>query len=76
MLMGRLSIQRERIKDLMLDGNWRTLNQISDETGDPSPSVSAQLRHLRKPRFGGFRVDRRYLERGLYQYRVTKGVGK
>jgi hypothetical protein len=42
-------------------------------TGAPPASVSAQLRHLRKPRFGGFTVEKRYLRDGLYTYRVTDG---
>lgn len=54
-----LSIQFERIKRLMLDGKPRTLAEISAKTGDPQSSVSAQLRHARKPRFGSYRVERR-----------------
>lgn len=42
--------------------------------GDPAASVSAQLRHLRKPRFGGFVVEKRPRgdrERGLWEYRLA-----
>lgn len=66
----RLAPQHERIRDLMLDGEWRTLDQIAEATNDPVASVSAQLRHLRKPRFGSYRVDRRHVGAGLYEYRV------
>ncbi len=69
----RLSNQHFRIKALMLDHKWRTLQQISDATGDPVASVSAQLRHLRKKRFGEFRVERRSTgnrNTGLFEYRV------
>ena len=38
---------------------WHTLGEISSATGYAEPSVSAQLRHLRKPRFGGYRVIKR-----------------
>jgi|SRR5262252_2522553 len=71
----RLAGQMQRVFDLMIDGNWRTLSEISDATGDPAASVSAQLRHLRKPRFGSFVVDRRARgdrARGLFEYRLTK----
>lgn len=68
----RLAPQHERIRDLMLDGQWRTLEQIADATHDPVASVSAQLRHLRKPRFGAYLVDRRYEGDGLYVYRVRR----
>src|SRR4051812_44718126 len=50
----RLTKQLGRIHGLMRDGIWRTLDEIASSTGDPAASVSAQLRHLRKPRFGGF----------------------
>lgn len=66
----RLRNQLQRIWTLMRDGRWRTLPAIATATGDPEPSISAQLRHLRKPRFGGHTVERRYVGHGLYEYRV------
>jgi len=66
----RLTSQHERLRSLMKDGKWRTLGGIAAETGDPEASMSAQLRHLRKKRFGGHVVERRHLEHGLYEYRV------
>lgn len=70
---ARLTGQIERIRDLMLDGDWRTLGEIAASTRDPESSVSAQLRHLRKKRFGSYVVDKRRRgepKRGLYEYRV------
>ena len=67
---ARLSSQYRRIFDLMKDGRWRTLGVIEDVTGDPPASISAQLRHMRKERFGGHKVERRYLFEGLYEYRL------
>ena len=67
---SRLSLQHERVRNLMLDGAWRTLDEIALATRDPPASVSAQLRHLRKPRFGGYRVDKSYRGNGLYIYRL------
>lgn len=67
----RLDGQRARIRTLMLDGKWRTLAAIAEATGDPQSSVSAQLRHLRKPRFGSHVVDKRHVGGGLFEYRVT-----
>lgn len=66
----RLNRQARTVFVIMRDGNWRTLGQIADMTGEPEASVSARLRDLRKPRFGGFQVDREYVEKGLWQYRV------
>lgn len=70
---GRLTKQHERIRVLMLDGAWRTLSEIADATGDPVASISAQLRHLRKPRFGSHIVERRARadrSAGLFEYRI------
>lgn len=66
----RLTGQLKRVFDLMADGQWRTLRQIADQTGDPEASVSAQLRHLRKPRFGAHQVERRHVEGGLFEYQL------
>lgn len=71
----RLRGQQLAIWELMRDGKFRTLRQISDATGAPEASISAQLRHLRKPRFGAFNVEKVHLGEGLYQYRVSSGTG-
>lgn len=67
----RLMAQQIRILDLMRDGAWRTLQEIADVTGDPTPSISAQLRHLRKRKFGSHVVEKRHVGNGLYQYRIV-----
>lgn len=68
----RLRLQLGRVWNLMRDGQWRTLFQISDATGDPQTSISAQLRHLRKPRFGGYVIEKRRQTAlgGTYEYRL------
>lgn len=69
----RLQKQHDRIKNIMLDGAWRTLDEIALITGDPPASISAQLRHLRKPRFGAFTIEKRRrgeFRLGLYEYRL------
>lgn len=71
---SRLSKQLARVRDAMLDGKWRTFSEISLITLDPEPSISAQLRHLRRPEFGGYNVDKRKLSSGLWEYRVTEGA--
>lgn len=70
----RLKGQMLRIVKLMIDGEWRTLNEINEDTGDPPASISAQLRHLRKKRFGGNIVDKRRRDddtRGLWEYHLS-----
>lgn len=69
----RLTKQIKRVFDLMKDGKFRTLGEIESITGDPQASLSAQLRNLRKDRFGAHTVnkqirgDRKY---GLYEYKL------
>jgi mRNA-degrading endonuclease YafQ of YafQ-DinJ toxin-antitoxin module len=70
---ARLTGQIKRIWDCMVDSEWRTLGEISDVTGDPQASISAQLRHLRKKRFGSHDVQKRTRgdrEHGLFEYRL------
>ena len=70
----RLSAQYRRIFDLMSDGQYRTLSEIAAQTGFPEASISAQLRHMRKRRFGGHQVSKEYLGRGLYSYSLQVQV--
>ncbi|HVY65919.1 MAG TPA: hypothetical protein VHH11_13945 [Gammaproteobacteria bacterium] len=74
----RLGAQMARVRALLLDGRWRTLAEIAVATGDPEASVSARVRDLRKPRFGGYDVQRRRrpgLEaRGVWEYRLADGA--
>ncbi len=76
----RLKTQQDRIKAVMSDQQWRTLEQIAKLTGDHEASISAQLRHLRKIKFGAYIVERRpHGDRafGLFEYRVVEnGNGK
>ena len=66
----RLATQIGRIFVVMVDEEWRTLDQISRLCNAPHASVSAQLRNLRKPKFGGHTVNRRHLADGLYEYQL------
>ncbi len=65
----RLSDQARRVFDLMKDGAFRSLADISYVTGDPEASISARLRDLRA---AGYTVNRRYIQRGLWHYSVTR----
>ena len=72
----RLSSQFLRIRRLMMDNQhtWLTLGEIEDSLGYPQASISAQLRHMRKRRFGSFVVQKRRRgegRQGLWEYRVV-----
>lgn len=68
----RLSTQLEKIKSYISDGEWYSLDNISAATNSPHSSVSAQLRNMRKPRFGGCIIEKQYMGNGLYHYRLNK----
>jgi hypothetical protein len=69
----RLRGQILRVYDLMKDGEWRSLSEIESLIGDPPASISAQLRHLRKKRFGSHTVSKRARgdrHLGLFEYQL------
>ena len=55
--------QRDVLCDVMLSARqcetWLTLDELSKLTHYPPASISAQLRHLRKPEFGGYAMEKR-----------------
>ena len=69
---GRLQAQLNRVKRYALVNGWFTLREVAFSLNVPEASVSARLRDLRKPKFGGYTVERKYVERGLWAYRVTR----
>jgi hypothetical protein len=79
--------QLAAIRDFMLEaagrGSWHTLDEIAGTTEFGEASVSAQLRHLRKPRHGRYRVEKRRRrngetesgrEMGLWEYQVLQPI--
>lgn len=60
--------QRDVLCDVMLSASqcetWLTLEELAKLTDYPPASISAQLRHLRKPEFGGFEVRKRQRKPG------------
>jgi hypothetical protein len=58
----RLNRQQRLVFEIMRDGKWRTLAEIAALARAPEASVSARLRDLRKPRFGGAEVQRMALD--------------
>jgi len=69
----RLTGQCLRVFSVMRDARFRTLAEISAITGDPEASISAQLRHFRKRRFGAHTVNKRCRgerKNGLFEYQL------
>lgn len=66
--------QTIRVKRIMNDGKWHTLQELHKKTKDPETSISARLRDLRKPTNGGYQVEKRRVnggKTGPYEYRLV-----
>lgn len=82
--LWRSRTQREVLRDVMLSANecdaWLTLDELAAMTRYPAASISAQLRHLKKPQFGNYDVEKQlrtaaHLEDGqgaVWEYRLTR----
>ena len=79
--------QREVLCDVMLSAaqcaTWLTLQELTLLTHYGEASISAQLRHLRKPQFGGYVVEKRQRDVDavvrkevgvVWEYKLRRGV--
>jgi hypothetical protein len=72
----RLTTQLERVKAYLSTHQWYTLAEIEAYTGYPQASISSQMRHLRKPKFGGYLVTKRRRTTGTWEYRLMPREGQ
>lgn len=83
----RLTSQLDRVREFMLIGSdyrkndlwgYMTLSDIAGLLCYPESSVSARLRDLRKPKFGGYIVELRRKQgcKGTWEYRVLRPPSK
>src|SRR6267154_4800194 len=60
--LRRVRTQRDVVRDVMLSANecgaWLTLAELGAMTRYPETSISAQLRHLKKPQFGNYELEK------------------
>lgn len=71
---ARLDGQLQRVRSIVSDGEWHTLEQIAAMAEAPHASVSARLRDLRKPKFGAHTIERKRIDdgaTGLHVYRMV-----
>ena len=67
----RLAKQLQSVFSLMNDKEWHTIPELAYVLRAPEASISARLRDLRKSKFGAHIVEREYVIRGLWKYRVA-----
>lgn len=63
--------QIDRVMLAIKDGQWKTLEEVSEITGDTTPSISARLRDLRKKKFGGHTILKRKVNDNLFEYKIV-----
>ena len=82
----RVRTERDVVRDVMLSANecgaWLTLAELGAMTRYPETSISAQLRHLKKPQFGNYELEKMPRTRAgvdlddghgvEWEYRVTR----
>lgn len=69
----RLTGQLLAIVDIMKNGEWFTVQELAYITGFPEASISAQLRNLRKGKFGNHQTPKRHRGKrksGLYEFQL------
>lgn len=69
----RLHVQLDAVRDFMVEhhAHWWTLDELHTALQFPEASISARLRDLRKQKFGGYEIARKYVARGQWAYRLA-----
>lgn len=67
----RLDTAMDRVFSVLKDKNWHTLRELADKAGCSETCASARVRDLRKHQHGGWKVEREYVDAGLWRYRWT-----
>jgi hypothetical protein len=73
-ISAQLNVQMWDASQIVTDDGWMTLREISELTNYGEASISAQLRHLRKPQFGGYVVVKRRRGTAMnsaWEYRIA-----
>lgn len=67
----RLFAQLLRVKAVLADGEWHSLDAVAARARCPQQSASARMRDLRKTKFGAHIIEKRCIGRGLWLYRMV-----
>lgn len=66
----RLLKQFQQVRRIMLDGQWHYNAELAAAAKGSESGVAARVRDLRKKKFGGYVVQRQYVSKGLWKYRL------
>jgi hypothetical protein len=70
----RLIGQKEAVYSVLSRGGWWSLAELAEETGHPEASISARIRDLRKPKFGGYNVPGHRRTQGTWEYGLVSDL--
>ena len=71
----RLDTLRGRVQETMKDGCWHKLSDLALCCGGSEAGVSARIRELRRPEYGGHNIiKRRVANGGLWEYKFSTEV--
>ena len=68
---ARLSGQLAKVRSILADRQWHTLEELAEKSGGSVASASARIRDLRKAKFGSSTIDRKYFTNGVWHYRMA-----
>lgn len=72
----RLTTQLQRVRWCLEQGDKWPLSGLQAACGGSEASISARIRDLRKPRFGGLDVRRERVRGGLWVYWIAPQEGE
>ena len=69
----RLTKSLQKVKDILSEGRWITLDELARRAGCLQTSASARIRDLKKESFGSHKIEKKRSEvsDGLWLYRLT-----
>ena len=68
----RLETALDKTRRLMRTGRWWTLAELAQAVGCSEAGVSARVRDLKKPKFGGHTMETKRVSGGLFMYRMVR----
>jgi len=68
----RLKRQLDQVRELMKERRWWTLRELWARIQGSESAISARIRDLRKPKFGGYTILSRRRSKGLWEYRLEE----
>ena len=68
----RLTRAHRQVKDLLSDGLWHSVREISVLVGCNEAAAGARARDCRKARYGGLTIECKRFGKGLWRYRWVR----